>query len=293
MLLQKNWQSGLTVIIVFLFFSQTFSFTWECASPFVQADDWRFITLYLDPLYKGQFHFKALWADRVHPLPVYALFFIGSAKFFGLQIHYIGRVAICFQLILGIFISFSYIKSIADKKTISALTILAVISLSTIIFSFIVHTPYTWPIMTLCFFGSLFLLIIAHFSDCYYHRTKIIEYKSFFLIGIVLLFSYLFFSDWTVIFTLSLLFVLSVIFWMEKLQRIKIVLLSLTLIIFLGLGYLLLTYYLRENHRSIHVNITGFILLMGGSPVLMLKSISIGLLSGIINFVWFSNLFES
>jgi len=289
---RNNWISIIFIFIIFLFFSQTLLYTWKTASPYCRADDWRFIDIYLKPFYNGDLQLKDLWSDPTHPLPVYATFFIGSAKYFSLQIHYIARVAIFFQLFLGILIIFSFTKSLNGSKTISLLPIIAVISLCSIIFSFIVQTPYTWAIMTSCYLGSFLVLIVGYFSDRYYLQTKTIYYKSLITIGLTLIISFLLYSDWTVIFCLSLLLVLIIIFCTEKIKRNKIILLGSTLIISLLIGLFLFTFYLKQNPSNLNINITDSLTLFTDNPILTLKSISIGMFSGILNFKWFVNTFE-
>ena len=291
--LPHKWLNIIIITVSVLFFSQTLIFTWKWASPFVQADDWRFIQLYLTPLFEGHFSFKDLWADFVHPQPVYALFFVGSAKFFDLQIHYIGWAGIVFQFILAIVIAFLFLRSIKLNKHYQSLSILGFISLSTIIFSFIVHTPYTWPIMTWCFLSSLLFILLSHFSNKYLHSGLLLNDKNIIWISLMMIMANLSYGDWTLIFTISLFIVLFLLYWLEKTKRRKIINLSFILLISFLVSYLLLTFYLIEETRNNSYNMNESFLLILRNPLLSIKSISVALLSGILNLRWFTSLFES
>ena len=291
---KHNWMNIVIVFIVFLFFLQTLIFTWKYASPFVQADDWRFISLYLKPLFNGQFQFKYLWSDPVHPQPIYAFFFVGSAKYFNLQIHYIGRAAIFSQLLLGLLITYSFLKSLSATHNLKLLSILGSISLSTIVFSFIVDTPYTWPIMSFIILCSLLGVFIVFLSGYYYNSQKYIDIKMLIIIGVTTIISYISYGDWIVIFCASLLLILFFVFFLEKSKQTKILYLSSTLIISLAISYFFVFLFLREASRNINVDnsISEFIGFWVNSPLLMLKSIGFALFSGLVNYEWFRVLFD-
>ncbi|NOR87729.1 MAG: hypothetical protein GQ527_08985 [Bacteroidales bacterium] len=291
--LPGKWMNIIIITITVLFFSQTLLFTLKWASPFVQADDWRFIKLYLRPLSEGHFTFQHFWADLVHPQPIYALFFVGSAQFFDLQMHYVGWAGIIFQFILGIVIAFLFLRSMKWNKHNQSLIILGVIALGTIIFSFIVHTPYTWPIMTWCFLSSLLYILIAHFSNNYLYSESPLNYKNIIWISLTLIIANLSYGDWALIFTISLIIVLFLLFWLEKTKRRKIISLSSILLISFVISYLFLTFYLIEGSRNNSYHIEESLLLILKNPLLSIKSISVALLSGILNLRWFSSLFDS
>lgn len=287
MFLKKNLLWFVVFAIVLFFFSQTFLFTWKTAAPYCRADDWRFIDIYLRPFYNGQFRLSDLWADGVHPLPVYAIFFISSAKYFNLQIHYIARVAIFSQLMLGLLISYSFTKSLKSLKSNEFILITALISINSIVFSFIVQTPYAWPIMTSLFLGSFIIVLLGHFTDLYFNQKKILNDRFLAIIGSLIIISFLLFNDWTLIFSFSIFFILILIFILEKDERYKITKLSITLIISLVISSLLLSIFLKESSRNLHYSLSGIFYLIKDYPILSLKSVSIGMLSGILNYKYF------
>ncbi len=291
---KHNWMNITIIFIVLLFFFQTLFFTWEYASPFVQADDWRFISLYLKPLFNDQFQFKYLWSDPVHPQPIYALFFVGTAKYFNLQIHYIGRVAIFSQLLLGLLITYLFLKSLSATHNLKLFSILGSISLSTIVFSFIVDTPYTWPIMSFILLCSLLGIFMVFLSSNYYNLPKALSIKQLAIISVTTIISYSLYGDWIVIFCISLLLILLVIFILEKHKRLKILYLSSVIIISLLISYLFVSIVLRDNPRNISIDnsVSEFIGLWISSPLLMFKSIGFALLSGLVNYDWFKTSFD-
>ncbi len=288
----KRFDSGI-VFLTILFFLPVLFFTWEHIAPFVQADDWRFITLYLKPLFNGELQLKNLWSDHVHPQPVYALFFIGSAKYFNLQMEFIGRPAIFFQLFIGLLVAFSFVKSL-KRNAPKLLLILGVVSLNSIVFSFIENTPYTWPIMTFIFMGTFLCLLVIFLADKYYHQANDLDLKKLIIIGITIITAYLLYSDWALIFCFSLLIILAIIFIVEKSQRSKILYLSSVIIVSLALSVFLLRFFLLETPRGVNGNssIIEFFSMWFNNPLLMLKSIGVALFSGLVNFRWFDDTFE-
>ncbi len=290
--IKLNWRHVTIGIILLLFFSQTLIYTWKTASPYCRADDWRFIEIYLFPLLDDTFKIQDLWADPIHTLPVYAALFIASAEYFDLQIHYIARFAIFFQLCLGFLIIFSFVKSLKRANVDNRYSYLAIIGICSVIYSFIVNVPYTWPIMTICYLSTVFIVLICFFWDLYYSRNKILDYKYIVIISLTMVISFLLYSDWTLIFFLSIFMVTVTIFFLEKQKRKKIIILNLLLIVSALIGLMIMKFYIREDTRSFQNNISAFISLIVNHPLLTFKSLSIGLFSGIINLKWFTNNLE-
>ncbi|MEA3444223.1 MAG: hypothetical protein U9R19_05790 [Bacteroidota bacterium] len=280
--------NALIIFIVLIFFIPTLFITWQSASPYCRADDWRFVSLYLVPFYEGSFGFRNLFTDPVHPMPLYSALYIASAKFFNLQIHYIARGTIFFQLFYGLVIISAAIKSFRGLNLKKTTILLYVVILCAAIFSFVYRTAYSWPIMTHCFAG-LFLISFAGFFSELFLLNKNISVFKLVLTGIIVLLLSLTFFDWAVIFLLSLISVLLIVGIIKKGERKKTGILSITLLIPLIIVFALMSFVFTNTSRASHLNISEFIPLLFNNFFLMIKSISTGLFAGILNFQLFTD----
>ena len=273
------------VIPLIVFVITTFYYTWVIASPYLQADDWRFVNIYLRPVYNGDFKISDLWSDGVHPMPLYATLFIWSSKYFHLQVNYIARFSIFFQMFLGLTVGYSFLNSVKTNKINSYFLIMALISINTVIFSFIVHVPYAWPLMTTLFLSSFFTVFLSSIIDRYLKSQENHGIKVFLITGLILIVFFLMFSDWAVIFSLSIITVLSVISLIERKQLNKLLKVIFVLVLSLIIGGVIIS-FLKENSRNLHVDYTKLMALIIDNPVLFFKTISVGLFSGLVNYKW-------
>ncbi len=277
-------------IVIVLFFIPACLITFQAASPYCRADDWRLVTLYLEPLYSGNLGIKNLWSDPVHPMPVYALLYITSAKLFNLQIHYIAWFSIFFQLLLGYLIIITVIKSFKDKLKKHILLLIPVIGLCTYIFSFVGMQTYLWPIMTACFVGLFIVLLIGYTADnyCINNKDQRNKLKGYLTIGVVIILSILFFSDWAIIFCLGLVAVMAIIIIFDKENRKQRLILSFVIIISAVIGFAILEYFLIENPRNLQTNSPGLYSLFIKHFFLSFKAIGVAVFSGVIDYNWFT-----
>jgi len=276
---------ALTIVLSVVFFIPVLIVTIKSASPYLQADDWRFVVLYLEPLYSGNFSFKLLWSDPVHPLPVYAVQYIISTKLFNLQIHYIAWFSIFFQLLLAYFINKSVIRSLKENISDRFVLIPVIIGINTYIFSFIGNQTYFWPIMTHCLIGLTLVFLCGYYADHYFMTGRIRkpQYKAYLIQGLIIIISILLFSDWTIIFCTGILLLLIFIVLSNKLIRKPSLKIALTILTALILGILIMEIFFIKYPRISNSSLTGAITLIISNFCLDLKAMAMGLFSGVIN----------
>ena len=123
-------------------------------SSYIRADQWRFLDLYLKPIYSETFTYKNLWLDK-HPTPFTGLLFIASEHFFELTVNlyfYAGMLGkILFFLLLSNVLS-KNVQSQGVKYIVLILTATTWFSLKNTI-------EYSWPLVTLSNFWIFFLLL--------------------------------------------------------------------------------------------------------------------------------------
>jgi len=278
----------LAAVFVILFFIPVFLITIKAASPYVRADDWRFVYLYLEPLFAGDFELTILWSDPVHPMPIYAFLYVLSAKLFNLQIHYIAWLSIFFQLLLGYLILKSVNKSFKNTSTKSVFLITAFVGISTYIFSFIDTQAYLWPIMTTCFVGLVLVYLAGYYTDHYLQKSlnRQLTIKEYLVLGVLIVVSTLLFSDWTFIFGAALLTVIILIIILNRTSRKKSMQISIVVTVSLIIGYIIMSFLLIEKPRGLHCSQIGLHILRIENLLLTFKSIALGQFSGVINYKW-------
>jgi len=278
------------VLLVIGFFLQGLIMTIENASPYCRADDWRFIEIYLRPYFNGTLQLQDLWSDPVHPLPLYAFMFVCSAEWSNLQIHHIGWICIFFQFFYGLLIVLGFLQSTEQTDRKNSLLLLSILGICTVIFSFVVNTAYTWPIMS-SLYGGLFLLVaISILANSYLNRAGKPS-KLVFLAGVFIV-TTLLYSDWAILLFLSFLIAGGLLMIIEKQNRKRILLLFVVSIpgIFVGLGFLsLLT---GESSRQYQSAINTLFLLFADNFMLTFKALATGLFSGFFNYTRFINDFS-
>lgn len=71
---------GLSFLIILVLLCNAIYYGYINHSSIIRADQWRFIELYLYPIYDHSFEFKLLWSDH-HPNALIALLFMGFFLF--------------------------------------------------------------------------------------------------------------------------------------------------------------------------------------------------------------------
>ena len=249
--------------------------------------------MYLEPLYSGSFSYKHLWADPVHPLPAYALLYVLSTTLFNLQIHYIAWFSIFFQLLLAYFINKSVIGSLKEKISDRFVLIPVIIGINTYIFSLIGNQTYFWPIMTHCLIGLTLVFLCGYFADQYFRicRNRKLQYKSYFIPVLIIIFSVLLFSDWTIIFCTGILLLLIFVLLSNNSLRKPGLKTGVTILTALVLGYLILEIFFIEYPRIVNHSLKDVISLLINNFFLNLKAMSAGLFSGVYNFHTFNKVY--
>lgn len=274
------------VLLVLGFFLPGLIMTIESASPYCRADDWRFVEIYLRPYLDGTLQLQDLWSDPVHPLPLYAFMFICSAEWSNLQIHQIGWVCIFFQFFYALLIVWGFMQSTEQTGRKNGLLLLSIVGICTVIFSFVVNTAYTWPIMS-SLYGGLFLLVaISMLANSYLNRARK-KLKLVFLAGVYIL-TTLLYSDWAILLFLSFLIAGGILLIIEKQNRRKILLLSVVSILSIVAGLGLLNLLTGESSRQYQSAINALIILFVDHFILTFKAIATGLFSGLLNYTRFT-----
>lgn len=285
-----NWTRFFGVFIVLLLFSQTFIYTLKVAFTFCIADDWRYIELFLRPYLENRFFLKSLWLDPSHPLPVYSYLFLINAKFFNLQSQYFSYIAIFTQLLLGFYITNKLIKSFEKRETNIYIILTSILIVNLSIFSFTTQTPYNWGIMTIMYLAFLLMLIptgLLKFSLNYSNNKNIA--KNILLIFISSFISLMLFFDWSIIFQISTLIILALLFIIEKRYRkinlIVFITLSLSILISWFYIYVLIGHKTQAMNPSFTEGLINFF----SNPLHIYTIMGVELLSGVFNSNFIKN----
>lgn len=153
----------ITLIIVFCLSAIAFYYGYVTHSSFVRADEWRFIEIYLMPVYDGTFTWRDLFSDH-HAVPLDGVLFILNALWFDLSgdlFFYVGIVCkILFFIMLVLLVRNSFEKS-------GLYYILTILLLGTVWFSLKSQVEYAWPLVTRANLWFLLYLYILYLIDLY------------------------------------------------------------------------------------------------------------------------------
>ncbi|MBU1884499.1 hypothetical protein KKB80_09620, partial [bacterium] len=145
---KKTYIKVAIIFLISLILLWTFSavyFGYDAHSSVIRADQWRFLRIYLAPIYNGTFEFRDLWCDE-HPNAFKAVIFILNAKLFDLSISLFFYVGIISKVL------FIYLFVYLLNTTLTSVTMLnrALISLIFVSIYFSIKTinEYTLPLIT-------------------------------------------------------------------------------------------------------------------------------------------------
>ena len=258
-------------IIVFVFIINAIYFGWTIHSSYIRADQWRFIELYLYPLYDNSFEFKMLWSDH-HPEPLIASLFILSEKYFDLTVNlyfYVGIIGKAFFIILFLFLVNKSLKNVGliFNLLVYVLIVSTFLSLKSI-------NEYAWSLVTLGNFWLFILLVGAYYLSNIYKEINIKNSSLLlFILACLLVFS----KDLAIIYIGSIIGTLLLVLFIDKrygkfLEVMFIVLLSFLI-------YKIFYIYIDVEQKytnSILFDINNF------NIIGIIQSYSIGLLSGVL-----------
>jgi len=238
----------------------------------IRADEWRFLELYVIPLYENTFHMSSLWIDH-HPQPLTALLFIISAEYFHLNINLFTYVGIISKIIFCIL--FLYLLNISLNKWQSKGKYLLMIVVVSVFFSMKSINEYHWGLVTLSNFWFVILLGVFFYLDS---ALKSNLFKNGVIFGILMFFLLIGAKDFATIGVLSIMAFL-VLFLLFSEQRKEATLLFLILLVsFLLFKVFWMLLGVEPQHTSKllfdynDLNIPG-----------ALHSLSVALLSGFVN----------
>ncbi len=158
--------SYLVWIIFFLLASNVVLYTYFNARPYVQADGWRFIDIYLIPWNEGRLELADLFIDH-HPAPITAALFIINAELFGLRMDYEAMLGVLFIVL----ISFIFIREM-EKRNLSRL---GIITTTVIMMSLVSVNVYIWSLVAVSYYipGLFGLLAIFYIDKIAKNRIKL------------------------------------------------------------------------------------------------------------------------
>lgn len=161
-----NRHQSTIVIAIFLSLAiHVLLYTYIAATPFIRADGWRYMDIYLIPLWNGTFEWKMLWND-IHPYPLSALLYILNVKYFGLNMMYEAIFGIIFKIAFVGLLFYLFKKSMVNKNLFYFLPILF------IILSFNSTVEYTWSLVSLVNVDFFLMFLTAAFANNLLHRDK-------------------------------------------------------------------------------------------------------------------------
>jgi len=261
---------GFSLIIVLLLLFNAIYFGYINHSSIVRADQWRFIELYLYPIYNNSFEFKMLWSDH-HSNPLTAILFILSDKYFNLTVNmyfYVGIVGKILFIVLFIYLVNRSLKntSLLVKALVTVLIVSTYLSLKSV-------NEYAWPLVTL---GNIWILILSialyYFDNLYKEKNM----RIYFLVFFIFTFSFIFTKDLAIIYTASIVGILLLIFFRDREYKKVFNLIILIVLSFIMYKLFYLYVGIEQKYSSaILFDINSF------NIIGALKSYSIALLSGI------------
>ncbi len=275
------------LFITALFFVPALMFTIKAASPYCRADDWRFVLLYLKPLFSENIKLQTFWSDPVHPLPVYSLLFILSTKLFNLQTAHIGWITIFSQFFMGLLIIKEAVKSFSVRTEISFFLLIPVTGLCTYLFSFVSHQAYSWPLLTSLIIALFLLMVIVQKINHNFLSNRIYKINDYVTLSMLIVVTGLLFSDWVVIISVSLVLTMAGISIFKRDSGRYIIRTTLTIIVSVVFAHLILEFFLIPKSRGLKGYPHGLYEFLFSHFGINLKTVSVGLLTGVIDFKWF------
>lgn len=163
MLSKINVFNYLSVVIVFMLSTIAFYYGYKVHSSIIRADEWRFLQIYLIPLYDGTFSWKMLFADQ-HGNFLDGLIFIANALYFDLTGDLFFYIGIFSKISIFIIIAFILNDNFNDNKLFYAFSLLVI---GTTFFSLKGTMEYQWPLVTRAYLFLLMFVVILYFTDKY------------------------------------------------------------------------------------------------------------------------------
>ncbi|MDQ7075207.1 MAG: hypothetical protein Q9O24_08685 [Gammaproteobacteria bacterium] len=137
--------------IFFLLAANIFWFSFQNTLPYIKADGWRFIDIYLIPWNEGTLTLSSLFKDH-HPQPIVATLFIINAELFNLRMDYEGLLGVLFIVLSSLILIREFEKH--------SLGLLASIASAIVIMSLVSTNVYTWSLVTIGYIEGLFSLLV-------------------------------------------------------------------------------------------------------------------------------------
>ena len=262
----------LTLIIIVILSVSVLLFTYLYHSEYVRADQWRFLELYIIPIYQNSFHVASLWIDH-HPQPLTALLFIISAEYFHLSINLFSYIGIFSKIIFFIFFLYLLNTSITTWQQKSQSLLMIVVA--SIFFSLKSINEYHWGLVTLSNFWFLVLLGMYFYMD---RALKYNVYKNGIVFGLLVLCLLIGAKDFATIGLLgSAIFLLVLLLFSDKRKK------AIILFLILAVSFLLFKiFWAYLNVEPQHVSKLLFdfnsLNILGA-----LRSLAAALLSGFVN----------
>lgn len=205
------------ILIAVMVIANCLYFTYVNAIPLVKSDGWRFICLYLEPWYQGNFDWRILWMDH-HPQPFTGLLFIANAEWFGLNMKYEALFSLGFAPLL-LFTILSCIRKTFDNGEAKFFYYIALLVVC-IIFSLTSPNVYTWSLVTKGFITSFFAVLVVAILDSKQLGSS--SATSWFVGGLNFSLLLILFGDSATIFLVGCLAVLCVNFCLYRDKKILI-----------------------------------------------------------------------
>jgi len=185
MLSKINVFNYLSVVIVFMLSTIAFLYGEKVHSSFVRSDEWRFIDVYLVPLYEGVFSWKYLFMDQ-HSSSIDGILFIINALYFNLTGDLFFYVGIISKILILILLTLVIKKNFKNN---SIFCLFALLLIGTTFFSLKATMEYQWPLVTrFSFFVLLFLMAFYFIDKIIQKNNNTVKYFIYiYLILIILL----------------------------------------------------------------------------------------------------------
>lgn len=267
---KNNFIKYFIFFVITLIILNAVFFGFEVHSKYIRSDMWRYVEMYLYPIYQnGNFNWRLLWEDQ-HSQPLTALTFIINSLYFNLSINlffYIGIVSKILVGILLIWISNKVLLNYKWKYIVFLVIILHFFSIRSVV-------EYGWPLVLRANLWYFIMLIILLMVD----KKNL---KIFFLLTFLLVFIN---KSFSLVFIIALSFVLIIIYLIEKKNYIfKYIILMFIAILSLKIFFLL--FDIQPHSPTFKFNINNL------SLKNYIDFFSLGLASGVINVMYFKKIF--
>jgi len=161
--MKNNIYNLSAILIVSALSVMAFYYGEKVHSSFIRADEWRFLEIYLMPIYDGTFFWKNLFAD-VHGNFLDGILFIANAVYFDLTGDLFFYVGIISKILIFVLFAIVLKNNFVDKPNYY---IFALLIIGTAFFSLKGTVEYQWPLVTRVYLFILMFLSVLYFLDKY------------------------------------------------------------------------------------------------------------------------------